>query len=190
MGSKRDDSDTGENDIRDDECPEHTDGDLEAIEYEPIGTIRTPYDSLEGMPIQPSGARDTEGSVELDEAYVDGLADLAEFSHCYLLYHLHGSDGEAPTTVEPFLDSTDRGLFATRAPRRPNAIGLSVVRIDGVDGSTVRVRDVDVLDGTPLLDVKPFVPDFDVPTREDVDAGWIDRSNDSPEQRRADDRFL
>ncbi|AUX09941.1 hypothetical protein AArcSl_2319 [Halalkaliarchaeum desulfuricum] len=158
------------------------------IEYEPIGVIHTPYDSLEGMPIQPTGARGTRGTVVLDEEYADGLADLEGFSHCYLLYHFHGSDGDARTTVEPFLNASERGLFSTRAPRRPNAIGLSVVRIESVDGSTLKVRDVDVLDGTPLLDIKPFVPAFDVPS--EVEAGWIDEADEDPERRRSDDRFL
>lgn len=106
----------------------------------------------------------------------------------YLLYHFHGSDGDARTTVEPFLDSTERGVFSTRAPRRPNTIGLSVVRIDGVDGSSLEIRDVDVLDGTPLLDIKPFVPAFDVPA--EAETGWIDEANEDPGRRRADDRFL
>lgn len=163
------------------------DGRNRKVVYEPIGVVRSPYASLEGMPIQPTGARGTRGTVELAEEYVDALADLEGFSHCYLLYHFHGSDGEAPTTVEPFLDSTERGLFATRAPRRPNAIGLSVVRIEAIDGASIAVRDVDVLDGTPLLDVKPFVPAFDVPN--DVDAGWIDETDQDPGTRHADDRF-
>ncbi|MEF8779473.1 MAG: tRNA (N6-threonylcarbamoyladenosine(37)-N6)-methyltransferase TrmO [Haloferacaceae archaeon] len=164
------------------------DEDVGPIEYEPIGAVRSPHDSLEGMPIQPAGARGTRGRIELDEEYADALSDLDGFSHCYVLYHFHGSDGDAPATVEPFLDSTERGLFSTRAPRRPNAIGLSVVRVEAVDGATVEIRDVDVLDGTPVLDVKPFVPDFDVP--EDPVAGWVDRANDDPQKRRADDRFL
>ena len=158
------------------------------IEYEPIGVIHTPYDSLEGMPIQPTGARGTRGSVVLEEEYAEALADLEGFSHCYLLYHFHGSDGDARTTVEPFLDASERGLFSTRAPRRPNAIGLSVVQIENIDGATMKVQDVDILDGTPLLDVKPFVHAFDVPA--ETEGGWIDEAEEDPERRRADDRFL
>ncbi|MFB6201463.1 MAG: tRNA (N6-threonylcarbamoyladenosine(37)-N6)-methyltransferase TrmO [Halorhabdus sp.] len=156
------------------------------ISFDPIGTIHTPFERAEGMPIQPAGA-DTEGTVELDERYVDGLADLDGFSHCILLYHFHESPADASLRVEPFLDEDAHGLFATRAPRRPNGIGLSVVAVESIDGSTITVRGIDVVDGTPLLDLKPFVPAFDVP--EDVDTGWMTASESDIESRRADDRF-
>jgi len=158
----------------------------EAFTFEPIGTIHTPFENPEGMPIQPAGA-DATGTVELAETYVDGLADLDGFSHCILLYHFHESPGDSSLRVEPFLDDAERGLFATRAPRRPNGIGLSVVAIESVDGTTIEVRGIDVVDGTPLLDVKPFVPAFDVP--EDVETGWMDASQGEVSSQRADDRF-
>jgi tRNA-Thr(GGU) m(6)t(6)A37 methyltransferase TsaA len=158
----------------------------DAVTYEPIGVIRTPYDSPEGMPIQPVGGNAL-GTVELAETHAAGLADLDGFSHCILLYHFHESDGPAAAAVEPFLDEVERGLFATRAPRRPNPLGLSVVAIEDVADATLSVRGIDVVDGTPLLDVKPFVPDFDVP--EEAEAGWLDDPATDPERRRADDRF-
>lgn len=158
----------------------------EALALEPIGTIHTPFERPEGMPIQPAGA-DAAGTVELEAAYADGLADLDGFSHCILLYHFHESPADAPLSVEPFLDDAERGLFATRAPRRPNGIGLSVVSIKSIDGATIEVTGIDVVDGTPLFDVKPFVPAFDVP--ENVETGWMDASAGEISSRRADDRF-
>ncbi|WP_181685264.1 tRNA (N6-threonylcarbamoyladenosine(37)-N6)-methyltransferase TrmO [Halorhabdus salina] len=156
------------------------------LTVEPIGTIHSPYETPEGMPIQPAGT-DATGRVELDAAYEDGLADLADFSHCILVYHFHESPPDAPLRVEPFLDDAERGLFATRAPNRPNPIGLSVVAIESVTDATIDVRGIDVLDETPLLDVKPFVGAFDVP--ESVEDGWITDSDDDPDAVRADDRF-
>ncbi|ACV11201.1 protein of unknown function UPF0066 [Halorhabdus utahensis DSM 12940] len=159
----------------------------EALALDPIGTIHSPFESAVDMPIQPAGS-DARGTVELEGRYADGLADLGGFSHCILLYHFHESPADAPLSVEPFLDDRPRGLFATRAPRRPNSVGLSVVRIEAVDGPTIDVSGIDVVDGTPLLDVKPLVGRFDVP--DSVDDGWIAASDDAVEQRRADDRFL
>lgn len=155
--------------------------------YEPIGVIRSPFDSIEGMPIQPPAAEDAVGTIEIDEEYVSGLADLEEFSHCIVLYHFHRAEGEAPLAPTPFLDERPRGLFSTRAPRRPNPIGLSIVAIEKIDGNTLTVRGVDVLDGTPLLDLKPYVPAFDV--REGARAGWVDATGRTPDDVNADDRF-
>ena len=140
------------------------------FEYRPIGIIHSPHKTPEGTPIQPTGARDVEGSIEVFPEYAAGLADLAEFSHIILLYHFHLSK-KFSLKVKPFLDNQKRGLFATRAPSRPNPIGLSVVRLMGITEGNLRVQDVDVIDGTPLLDIKPYVPEFDV--REVDQIGWI-----------------
>jgi tRNA-Thr(GGU) m(6)t(6)A37 methyltransferase TsaA len=154
------------------------------IEYQPIGLIHTPFKQRQGMPIQPSRGRGVRGIVEVAPEYADGLADLDGFSHVVLIYHFHRSQG-FDLRVTPFLDTEKRGLFATRAPRRPNAIGLSVVRLLGIEGNRIEVQDLDILDGTPLLDIKPYVPEFD--HRTEVREGWLegvkDRSVDS------DDRF-
>ena len=158
------------------------------FEYEPIGCIETPFESPEGMPIQPVGAEGEEGTVRLEEEYTDGLRDLDGFSHCILVYHLHETSDGGPLRVEPFLDDEERGLFATRAPRRPNPIGLSVVRIGTVDEGEVTVTGIDVVDGTPLLDIKPFVPGFDSP--EDAETGWLDVSPSEIRTERSDGRFL
>lgn len=154
------------------------------IEYRPIGIVRTPFTSTEGMPIQPSRARGVEGTVEVDEEYAEGLADLDGFSHIILVCHFHRAR-PAKMKVVPFLDDVPRGLFATRAPSRPNPIGLSVVRLTGIDGRTLHVADVDLLDGTPVLDIKPYVGEFD--RREDVRFGWLKEAR--RRERESDDRF-
>jgi len=156
------------------------------LAFVPIGVIRTPFTRPKGMPIQPSGAKDVRGRVEVLPAYHDGLKDLDGFSHIILLYHFHLSQGYSLTVV-PFLDTRPRGLFATRAPRRPNPIGLSVVRLERVEGGVLHVRDVDVLDATPLLDIKPYVPKFDAPTG--ARSGWLEDAAHAAASRRSDDRF-
>jgi tRNA-Thr(GGU) m(6)t(6)A37 methyltransferase TsaA len=159
---------------------------MNTISITPIGVIRTPFTTLEDMPIQPTGARDVLGEIQLDEKYAEGLRDLDGFSHIHLLYHFHRSTGY-DLTVVPFMDKVPRGLFATRAPKRPCMIGMSVVRLEAVDGTVLSVRGIDVLDGTPLLDIKPFVTMFDV-----VDAdrfGWLDENADKAQTLRSDKRF-
>ena len=158
------------------------------ITYEPIGTIRTPFESPQGMPIQPVGNASSTGTVELRDEYADGVADLDGFTHCILLYHFHASTDAVSLQVEPFLDDEPRGVFATRAPQRPNPIGLSVVGIESVADGNVSVNGVDVVDRTPLLDIKPFVPEFDVPS--DADTGWLTASKSTIQSEQADDRFL
>lgn len=153
----------------------------------PIGMIYTPFKSLEDMPIQPAGARGVEGTIVLRPGLASGLRDLDGFSHLILIYHFHKAVGH-DLEVVPFLDKTPRGLFATRAPRRPNPIGLSVVRLMRVEGETVHVEDIDVLDTTPLLDLKPYVPAFDTPEGR-VRTGWLEQSGSRARQVRSDDRF-
>ena len=155
--------------------------------YEPIGEIQTPFETPEGMPIQPAGESASHGTVVVDPSYESGLADLDGFSHCILLYHFHDGDDEYSLRPTPFLDDTERGLFATRAPNRPNDIGLSMVGIESVEGQELTVSGIDVVDGTPLLDIKPFVPQFDAPT--DTSAGWVDETPLRAESMTADDRF-
>ncbi|WP_246989628.1 tRNA (N6-threonylcarbamoyladenosine(37)-N6)-methyltransferase TrmO [Halorientalis marina] len=157
------------------------------FEYEAIGVIRTPFDSPEGMPIQSVGNDATEGIVEVDEAYEDGLKDLNGFTHCILLYHFHKSSSRSSLHVEPFLDEEKRGVFATRAPQRPNRIGISIVEIDTIVRPKVVVDGIDVVDGTPLLDIKPFVPEFDVP--DSANTGWLDASMSAVRSKQADGRF-
>ncbi len=154
------------------------------IEYRPIGIVHSPFKELDGMPIQPSRARGIAGTVELFPQFTDGVQDLDGFSHIILLYHFHKAIGYSLRVV-PFLDTELRGLFATRAPKRPNAIGLSVVRLVGVEGNRISIQDVDLLDGTPIWDIKPYIPEFD--ERTEVRTGWLEAA--SKRDVRSDDRF-
>ena len=137
----------------------------------PIGIIRSPHTVAAETPIQPVYAQGVEGRAEILPEFEDGLADLEGFSHLFLLYHFHRVGG-VRLRVTPFLEDAEHGVFATRAPCRPNPIGLSVVRLVRREGRLLHLADVDVLDGTPLLDVKPYVARFDV--REGVRSGWQD----------------
>jgi len=154
------------------------------IEYQPIGFVHSPHQTTSGTPIQPSRARGIEGTVELEEEYVEALSDLDGFSHIILICHLHEAAGFKPKVV-PYLDTELRGLFATRAPSRPNPIGLSVVRLLGIDRHVLRIEGVDLLDATPVLDIKPYVRDFDDQT--EIRCGWLDEVR--VREIVADDRF-
>lgn len=142
---------------------------LKDVVLRPIGIIRSPLKKKEEVPIQPVYAQGIKGSVEIFDEYADGLRDLEGFSHIYLFYHFHEAR-DVRLVVRPFLDDVPRGVFATRAPCRPNPIGLSLVRLNRIEGNTLFIEDVDVLNGTPLLDIKPYISRFD--SRENVRSGW------------------
>jgi tRNA-Thr(GGU) m(6)t(6)A37 methyltransferase TsaA len=156
------------------------------IEYKQIGTIRTPFKSIEGMPIQPAGAELVPGTVEVSPEYSEGLKDLEGFSHIILIYHFHKVT-ESKLIVTPFMDDQPRGVFATRAPKRPNPIGISVVRLVEIEGSTLKVENVDMFDGTPLIDIKPYVPDFDQYPADRV--GWLEHAKEGVKEKKSDSRF-
>lgn len=156
------------------------------ITFSPIGVIHTPFQDPQDMPIQPAGGMNVQGRVEVFPKFQNGLADLDGFSHVILLFHLHQSRG-FQLQVVPFMDDQPRGVFATRAPRRPNPIGLSVVQLMRIESGTLIIRGVDMLDGTPLLDIKPFVPDFD--SHAEIRTGWLEVARQSVANRRSDDRF-
>jgi tRNA-Thr(GGU) m(6)t(6)A37 methyltransferase TsaA len=159
---------------------------MELITYLPIGIIHSPFKDITGTPIQPSGARGVRGNIEIESEYVSGLKDLQEFSHIILIYHFHLVQGY-DLEVKPFLDDQHHGVFATRAPRRPNAIGFSVVKLIHITDNILYIEDVDVIDGTPLLDLKPYVPMFDAPQVERT--GWLSEKAQKVEKVKADDRF-
>ncbi len=159
---------------------------LDPVTFTPIGVIRTPFSEPAGMPVQAVAATGIAGTIELDPAFVEGLADLDGFSHLHLLYHLHLMTS-ARMTVVPFMDTVPHGLFATRSPARPNPIGLSTVRLVGIDGTTIHIEDVDILDGTPLLDMKPYVPQLD--DRAEPRIGWYAGRVERVAEVRADERF-
>ena len=156
------------------------------FEYTPIGIIHSPFNEPENMPIQPASAKGIKGTIEIFKEYQDGLKDLEGFSHVILLYHFHRSTG-FKLQVVPFMDTKLRGVFATRAPRRPNPIGLSVVELNRIENRLLHIRNVDILDGTPLLDIKPYVPEFDV--QKDVRIGWLEKARNRVTTRKSDDRF-
>lgn len=156
------------------------------IELKHIGIIHTPFKKREGMPIQPAGASGVKGTVEVSEEYRAGLKDLDGFSHIILLYHFHRSQG-FNLQVVPFMDSEARGLFATRAPKRPNSIGLSIVQLDRIENGVLYIQNVDMLDGTPLLDIKPYVPEFD--EQINVRTGWLEQVSNTVSTKQSDDRF-
>ena len=156
------------------------------ITLEPIGIIHTPFKAREGMPIQPTGAKGIPGQIEVNEEFVPGLADLDGFSHIILIYHFHKSTGFDLLT-RPFLDNTPRGVFATRAPKRPNPIGLSVVRVLKIAKNIIYIENVDILDETPLLDIKPYIPDFDIHKTEKN--GWLENKTDNINETKSDRRF-
>ncbi len=156
------------------------------IKYHPIGTIHSPFKDIEGMPVQPAGAASVRGTVSILPELADGLRDLEGFSHIILLYHLHQVH-EAKLVVTPFMDSEPHGIFATRAPKRPNPLGLSIVRLVSIENNILYIKNVDILDGTPLLDIKPYVPEFDRPTVHGV--GWLEQAKGEVRGKRSDDRF-
>ncbi len=152
----------------------------------PIGVIHTPFKNLEGMPIQPEGAEQTKGQVAIYPQYAGGLADIDGFSHLILIYAFHQSKG-FKLQVKPFLDNHIRGLFATRAPRRPNPIGLSIVELLRCEENILHVSNIDILDGTPVLDIKPYVPAFDAPRATAI--GWLEGKVAQARAMRSDGRF-
>jgi tRNA-Thr(GGU) m(6)t(6)A37 methyltransferase TsaA len=159
---------------------------MKKIVYQPIGTIHSPFQNIQGMPIQPAGAKGVVGTIEIKPEYADGLHDLKGFSHIILIYHFHLSKGYS-MKVKPFLDDKFRGVFATRAPRRPNPIGISVIRLIKIEGCILHIEDIDIVDGTPLLDIKPYVPEFDSPKTDRI--GWLSKKASEVYEIKADERF-
>ena len=159
---------------------------MNKIIFEPIGIVHSPFKEPKGTPIQPRKSGGAEGTIEIYEKYIPALDDLDGFSHIYLLFFLHLSKGYKLKVV-PFLDNRERGLFATRAPRRPNQIGLSIVNLLRIEKNIMYIKDVDMLDGTPLLDIKPYVHSFDKQT--DIKIGWLEDKAEANKENRADNRF-
>jgi tRNA-Thr(GGU) m(6)t(6)A37 methyltransferase TsaA len=152
-----------------------------------IGIIHSPFTELENMPIQPKGAREVIGTIEIYKEYSAGLADLQGFSHIYLLYRFHRASRTA-LTVTPFMDNRPRGVFATRSPLRPSHIGMSIVELSAVDQNLLKVRGIDVLNGTPLLDIKPYIAAFDAV--DESRSGWMTGSETDVASKRSDGRFV
>lgn len=156
------------------------------IIFEKIGTIYSPFKSKEGMPIQSNGAIGVKGKIELNLDLIEGLNDLSNFSHIILIYQFHKSNGFELMT-KPFLDNKKRGVFATRAPKRPNAIGMSVVKLLEVKNNILLIDNIDVLNETPLIDIKPYIPEFDIHQVEKV--GWTKNKIANLNTIKSDKRF-
>ncbi|MCX5904959.1 MAG: tRNA (N6-threonylcarbamoyladenosine(37)-N6)-methyltransferase TrmO [Proteobacteria bacterium] len=159
---------------------------MEEIKYQPIGTIHSPFKEIAGMPIQPAGAKGVTGTIDIDPAYAEGLKDLEGFSHIILVYHFHLSK-DFKLQVKPYLDEVSHGVFSTRAPVRPNPIGISIVKLIRIEGCTLHIEEPDMLDGTPLLDIKPYVPAFDVRSADRT--GWLSGKAEEARGKKADERF-
>ncbi len=157
------------------------------ITIKPIGIIHTPFKEPAGIPIQGSLRCDLRGKIEIFPEYQEGLKDIEGFSHLILVYYFHLAEGYSLTAV-PFLDERPRGIFAIRSPKRPNHIGITVVRLIKKDGNMLHFCGVDMVDGTPLLDIKPYFPDID--SHKTKETGWMkDKLRRFGRKKRADNRF-
>ena len=159
---------------------------MSVVVYKPIGVVHSPFKVPQDVPIQSAAAEGVTGYIKLSTEYVEGLRDVEGFSYLILIYHCHMAQ-EYSLLVRPFLDKQLHGVFSTRAPSRPNPIGLSIVRLNKIENNLLHIQDVDIIDGTPLLDIKPFVPDFDQRTAAKI--GWLTENIDKMHQRRDDGRF-
>ncbi len=160
---------------------------MENINYKPIGIIHTPFETPENMPIQNAGANGIKGTIEIYPEYAEGLKDIEGFSHLILLYHLHQVNHYSLQVI-PFLDTIEHGIFATRSPVRPNAIGLTIVKLIELKGSMLTIEGIDMLTQTPLLDIKPYLPQVDA--LHDVRIGWFEGKIEKCESKRSDKRFI
>lgn len=159
----------------------------ENIILKPIGIIHSKFEDVKSMPIQPTGDNADRGKIEIFHEYAEGLKDLEEFSHIIVIYHFHKVE-KTELTVKPFLDDKVHGVFATRTPVRPNHIGLSVVEVEKICDKNIFVKNIDILDGTPVIDVKPLVPGFDIP-KSDIKIGWLTGNIKNVSTRLSDNRF-
>lgn len=156
------------------------------IKLSPIGIIHSPNKKNVGTPIQPKAAKGIKGKVEIYKKYEKGLKDLEKFSYIILLYYFDRSK-DYKLMVKPYMDDNYRGLFATRAPARPNNIGLSIVKLNSIDSNILYIENVDILNKTPLLDIKPYVRDFDI--FEDAKVGWLEENMHKLKDKKDDGRF-
>ena len=160
---------------------------MSAIIFKPIGVIHSPFKEPKGTPIQPTAAKGIRGTIELFKEYTEGLKDLSDFTYIFVLYQFHLSK-KSSLTVVPFMDTRTHGLFSTRAPNRPNQIGISIVELISIKENILEIQDVDIVDGTPLIDIKPFVPEFD--TREASKKGWLENNINKLPSSKDDGRFI
>ncbi len=156
------------------------------ISYQPIGIVNSSFKDSIGTPIQPVASPKSKATVEIFDEYAEGLSDIEGFSHIILIFHMHLIK-KSQLKVIPFLDTDEHGIFATRSPGRPNPIGFSVVKLEKRNGNILHIIGIDIIDGTPLLDIKPFVPAFDVHKASKI--GWFENVNFHIEKIKDDGRF-
>jgi len=159
---------------------------MSEVKYKPIGTIYSPFKEPKGTPIQSTAAKGIDGTVEIFQEYTGGLDNLEGFSHIILIYHFHLSK-KSSLKVKPYMDSKAHGVFAMRGPSRPNPIGISIVRLVRIEENILYIQDVDIIDGTPLLDIKPYVPEFDI--RDVEKTGWLEKNVHKLSTSKDDGRF-
>jgi tRNA-Thr(GGU) m(6)t(6)A37 methyltransferase TsaA len=160
---------------------------MTSITYQPIGIIHSKFKEPKGTPIQPAAGKDITAEVEVFPQYIEGLEDLGDFSHIMLLFHFHFSKSFS-LKVKPYMDTNFHGVFATRAPSRPNSIGISIVRLIKIKENILHIKDVDIVDGTPLLDIKPYVPEF--AATETIKTGWLNENVHKLDTSKDDGRFV
>ena len=159
---------------------------MKEIKFKPIGIIHSPFKEPKGTPIQPASAKGIKGTIEIFPEYAEGLKDIEGFSHIILIYHFHLSKPSS-LIARPFMDNKPHGIFAIRGPSRPNPIGVSVVRLIKIKENFLYIQDLDIVDGTPLLDIKPYVPEFD--KKEKVKIGWLTKNINKLSTAKDDGRF-
>jgi len=144
---------------------------MEEIKLNPIGVVHSPFKEPSGVPKDSTDGMNYQGTVEIFPQYKDGLKDLDGFSHIIILFYFHKSE-YYHLISKPYLDDHPRGVFATRSPHRPNLIGLSVVKLLRIDDNIIYVRGIDMIEGTPVLDIKPYIPEFE--SNEGIKIGWLE----------------
>ena len=161
---------------------------MDKITYEPIGVIHSYFKQKEDVPIQAALSEESKGQIEVYPQFQLGLKDLEGFSHIIPLYHFHLSKGFSLLN-KPFLEEVEHGIFSIRAPKRPNPIGISIVKLEKIENNILYIKDVDIIDGTPLLDIKPYIPQFDA-VETPIQTGWMQDNSKSVVDKRSDDRFV
>ncbi|RAO99486.1 hypothetical protein PW5551_03070 [Petrotoga sp. 9PW.55.5.1] len=160
---------------------------MDEIKYHPIGIVHSPFKEPKGTPIQPTAALGIKATVEIYHEYEEGLQDLECFSHIIIIYHFHLSK-HYNLKVKPYMDNNFHGVFATRSPSRPNPIGLSVVRLISIENNVLNVQNIEIIEGTPVLDIKPYIPEFT--TNEKIKIGWLENNIHKLRQSKDDGRFI
>ena len=160
---------------------------MEDIIYKPIGIIHSPFKEPQGTPIQPSAGKNVKGNIEVFPEYVKGLKDLKGFSHIILIFHFHLVK-KSKLLAKPFMDDKIHGIFSIRGPSRPNPIGFSIVKLTDIKDNILYIQDLDILDATPLLDIKPYVAEFD--QREKIKIGWLENNINKLHSSKDDGRFI